>query len=36
MLDEQAMWQKLYEGFERGNKQQNYKHQMLSYVSDNV
>jgi hypothetical protein len=36
MLNEQAMWQKLYEGFERGNKQQNYKHQMLSYVSDNV
>jgi predicted metalloprotease with PDZ domain len=36
MFDEQIMWQKLYDGFERGNKQQKYSHQPLSYVSDNI
>lgn len=36
MFNEQTMWQKLYNGFERGNKQQNYNHQMLSYISDNI
>jgi hypothetical protein len=36
MFDEQTMWQKLYNGFERGNKQQKYSHQPLSYVSDNI
>lgn len=36
MFDEQTMWQKLYRGFERGNKQQNYRHQKLSHVSDNI
>ncbi|MFT5636144.1 MAG: hypothetical protein ACI89T_001601 [Cognaticolwellia sp.] len=36
MFDEQTMWQKLYEGFERGNKQQNYAHQKLAYVSDHI
>ncbi|WP_085299560.1 M61 family metallopeptidase [Cognaticolwellia mytili] len=36
MFDEQTMWQKLYNGFERGNKQQQYNHQPLSYVSDNI
>ena len=36
MFDEKAMWQKLYNGFERGNKQQKYNHQPLSYVSDNI
>jgi hypothetical protein len=36
MFDEQTMWQKLYEGFERGNKQQNYAHQRLAYVSDHI
>ncbi|MBA6224068.1 hypothetical protein H4J51_06090 [Colwellia sp. MB02u-18] len=36
MFDEQTLWQKLYEGFERGNKQQNYAHQKLAYVSDHI
>lgn len=36
MFDEQTLWQKLYNGFERGNKQQNYAHQNLSYISDHV
>lgn len=36
MFNEQTMWQKLYNGFERGNKQQNYRHQTLDYVSDNI
>ena len=36
MFNEQTMWQKLYDGFERGNKQQNYRHQTLDYVSDNI
>ncbi|MBA6292302.1 hypothetical protein H4J58_01470 [Colwellia sp. MB3u-70] len=36
MFDEQTLWQKLYEGFERGNKQQNYAHQRLAYVSDHI
>jgi len=36
MFDEITLWQKLYDGFERGNKQQNYVHQKLSYVSENI
>lgn len=36
MFDEQKMWQKLYEGFERAHNQQNYRHQPLSQVSDNI
>ena len=36
LFDEQKMWQKLYEGFERANNQQNYRHQPLSEVSDNI
>jgi len=36
MFDEQKMWQKLYDGFERGRKQTNYGHQKLSYVSENM
>lgn len=36
MFNEQTMWQKLYDGFERGNKQQNYRHQPLNIVSDNI
>ena len=36
MFDEQKMWQKLYEGFERANNQQNFQHQRLSKVSDNI
>jgi len=36
MFDEQILWQKLYNGFERGNKQQSYSHQKLSYISDHV
>ncbi|NQZ20428.1 MAG: hypothetical protein HRT53_00055 [Colwellia sp.] len=36
MFNEKKMWQKLYEGFERGRKETNYSHQKLSYVSDNI
>tara|TARA_R110000744_G_scaffold204827_1_gene323626 strand:- start:608 stop:1606 length:999 start_codon:yes stop_codon:yes gene_type:complete len=36
MFDEKTMWKKLYDGFERGNKQQNYAEQKLSQVSDNI
>jgi len=36
MFDEQKMWQKLYEGFERGRKQTSHRHQTLSYLSDNM
>jgi hypothetical protein len=36
MFDEQTLWQKLYEGFERANKQKNYAHQKLAYVSDHI
>jgi len=36
MFDEQTMWQKLYDGFERGDKQQNYNHQTLNYVSEHI
>ncbi|TWX63186.1 hypothetical protein [Colwellia sp. C1TZA3] len=36
MFNEQTMWQKIYEGFERANKQQNYAHQRLAYVSDHI
>jgi len=36
MFDEQKMWQKLYEGFERSRKQTSHSHQTLSYLSDNM
>ena len=36
MFTEQKMWQKLYEGFERGRKQTNFNHQKLSYVSEHM
>lgn len=36
MFDEQILWQKLYNSFERGNKQQNYAHQNLNYISVHV
>ena len=36
MFDEKTLWQKLSEGFERGNKQQNYAHQRLDYLSDHI
>ncbi len=36
MFDEKKLWQKLYDGFERGNKQQNYAHQKLNYLSDHI
>lgn len=36
MFTEQKMWQKLYEGLERGRKQSNFSHQQLSYVSDHI
>jgi hypothetical protein len=36
MFSESKMWQKLYEGFERGRKDTNYNHQKLSYLSDNI
>ena len=36
MFDENTLWQKLYDGFERGNKQQNYAHQKLNYLSDHI
>lgn len=36
MFDEKTMWQKLYNGFERGNNQQNYAHQRLNYLSDHI
>jgi hypothetical protein len=36
MFDEQKMWQKLFEGFERARKQTNYSHQKLSYLSENM
>lgn len=36
MFDEKTMWQKLYNGFERGNNQQNYAHQRLDYLSDHI
>ena len=36
MFNEKKMWQKLYEGFERGKKDTKYNHQNLSYLSDNI
>jgi len=36
MFDEKTLWQKLYDGFERGNKQQKYAHQRLDYLSDHI
>ncbi len=36
MFDEKNLWQKLYDGFERGNKQQKYAHQRLNYLSDHI
>ncbi len=36
MFDEQTLWQKLFDGFERGNKQQKYAHQRLDYLSDHI
>jgi len=36
MFDEQTLWQRLYEGFDRANKQQNYAHQRLDYISDHL
>jgi hypothetical protein len=36
MFSERKMWQKLYDGFERGRKETNYNHQKLSYLSDHI
>ncbi|MFT7559166.1 MAG: hypothetical protein ACI93R_001071 [Flavobacteriales bacterium] len=36
MFDERRMWQKLYDGFERGRKQTNLKHQDLATISDGM
>jgi hypothetical protein len=36
MLNENKMWQKLYDGFERGRKETNNNHQKLSYLSDHI
>lgn len=36
MFDEQKMWQKLYEGFERARKQTNHRQHKLSYLSENM
>jgi hypothetical protein len=36
MLDERMMWQKLFDGLERGRKQTQYSHQKLAYLSDNI
>jgi len=36
MFSETKMWQKLFEGFERGRKDTNYSHQKLNYLSDNI
>jgi len=36
MFNEQRMWQKLFEGFERARRQTNYSHQRLSYLSENM
>lgn len=36
VFDQQTMWLKLYQGFERANKQQNFMHQPLNKVSDNI
>jgi hypothetical protein len=36
IISENRMWQKLYEGFERGRKEINYNHQRLSYLSNNI
>lgn len=36
MFSENKMWQKLYDGFERGRKETNYNHQKLSYLSDHI
>ena len=36
MFNEKKMWQKLYEGFERGKNDTEYNHQNLSYLSDNI
>ena len=36
VFDERTLWQALYDGFERGNNQQDYTQQKLSDVSDNI
>jgi len=36
MFSENKMWQKLYDGFERGKKETGYNHHKLSYLSDNI
>jgi hypothetical protein len=36
MFSETKMWQKLFEGFERGRKDTHYSHQKLNYLSDNI
>jgi hypothetical protein len=36
MFDEEKMWKKLFEGFERAKKQTNYSYQKLSYLSENM
>jgi len=36
MFSENKMWQKLYDGFERGRKETSYNHQKLSYLSDHI
>ncbi|NQZ87610.1 MAG: hypothetical protein HRT54_08505 [Colwellia sp.] len=36
MFSENKMWQKLYDGFERGKKETGYNHKKLSYLSDNI
>ncbi len=36
MFNENKMWQKLYDGFERGRSETNNNHQKLSYLSDHI
>jgi len=36
LFTEKKMWQKLYDGFERGRKQGNHRQQRLSYLSENM
>lgn len=36
MFSERKMWQKLFEGFVRGDKQNNFNHQPLAKVSDQI
>lgn len=36
MFDEKTMWLKLYQGFERAKRQNNYRQQTLNFVSRNI